>query len=172
VGSACNSSCTHSRQRSPGSRSGTSKSPVRAPSSWYESISCLRVCSASVRVASSALSTQLYRALSRSSNCSARSLARLPSARAKLASACAACALARASLASLLSPPVGAGGQSSPPPVRPPCPPACDTYCRRPISPGWRQHVASEVSRPWQTQLPSAPPTPRGLRSQPPAKHT
>jgi hypothetical protein len=103
AGSASSSSCIHSRQRSPGSRSGTSKSAVRAPSSWYESISCLRVRSASERVEASALSTRLCRALSRSSNCLARCLARLPSARAKLASACAACALARASLASFLS---------------------------------------------------------------------
>jgi hypothetical protein len=94
AGSASNSSCSHSRQRSPGSRSGTSKSAVRAPKSWYESISCLRVRSASERVEASALSTRVCRALNRSSNSSARYLARLPSARAKLASACADCAMA------------------------------------------------------------------------------
>jgi hypothetical protein len=49
--------------------------------------------------------------------------------------------------------PNSARGQSSPPPARPPCPPACDTYCRRPIFPGRRRHVASEVSRLRQTQL-------------------
>jgi hypothetical protein len=51
-------------------------------------------------------------------------------------------------------PPVGAEGQPSRPPARPPYPPACDTCCRRPTFPGQRQHVAPEVSRLRQTQPP------------------
>jgi hypothetical protein len=154
AGSSYSSSCTHSRQRSPDSRSGTSKSPVRAPSSRYVLTSCVRVRSASARIAASACSTRLSRAMSRSCSCSARSLAIFPSARASLASACEACALAGPRWSPSSPPPVGAEGQPSPPPAWPPCPPACGTCCRRPISLGRRQHVASEVSRLRQTQLP------------------
>jgi hypothetical protein len=103
VGSTSNSSCSHSRKRRPASRSGTSKSAVRAPSSRYESMSCARVRSTSERVEASAFSTQPRRALNRTFHSSARWLARLPSTRANLASAYAAYASAMAWLASLLS---------------------------------------------------------------------
>jgi hypothetical protein len=87
VGSTSNSSCSHSRKRRPASRSGTSKSAVRAPSSRYESTSCARVRSTAERVEASVVSTRPRRALNRTSHSSARWLARLPSARANLASA-------------------------------------------------------------------------------------
>jgi hypothetical protein len=103
VGSANNSSCSHSRKRRPASRSGTSKSAVRAPSSRYESTSYLRVRSTSARIEASALSMRACRALNRASHSSVRWLARLSSALANLASACAVCALVMAWLASLLS---------------------------------------------------------------------
>jgi hypothetical protein len=103
VGSANNSSCSHSRKRRPASQSGTSKSAVRAPSSRYESTSYLRVLSISTRVEASALSMRPYRALNRASHSSARWLARLSSALANLASAYAVCVLVMAWLASLLS---------------------------------------------------------------------
>jgi hypothetical protein len=103
VGSASNFSCSHSRKRRPASWLGTSKSVVRAPSSRYESTSCARVRSTSERVEASALSTRPRRALNRTSHSSARWLARLPSARANLASACADYASAMTQLASLLS---------------------------------------------------------------------
>jgi hypothetical protein len=96
VMSANSSSCSHSRQRRPDSRSGTSKSAVYASSSRYESMSCLRVRLTSERVEASALSMRAYRVLNRVSHSSARWLARLPSTRAKVASACADYALARA----------------------------------------------------------------------------
>jgi hypothetical protein len=103
VGSTSSSSCNHSRKRRPASRSGTSKSAVRAPSSRYESTSCAHVRSTSERVEASAFSTRPRRALNRASHSSACWLARLPSARANLTAACAACASAIAWLASLLS---------------------------------------------------------------------
>jgi hypothetical protein len=103
VGSASNSSCSHSRKRRPASRSGTLKSAVHTPSSRYESTSYVRVRSTSERVEASALSMRPCRALNRTSHSSARWLARLPSARANLASACAACASVMAWLASLFS---------------------------------------------------------------------
>jgi hypothetical protein len=103
VGSTPNSSCNHSRKRRPASWPGASKAAVRAPSSRYASTNCACVRSTSARVEASALSTQLRRLLNLASSSSACWQARLPSARASLASAYVACASAMALFASLLS---------------------------------------------------------------------
>jgi hypothetical protein len=103
VGSTSSSSCNHSRKRRPASWPGTSKSAVRAPNSPYASINCACIHSTSARVEDSALSTRMRRALNLASSSSARWWARLPSARATLALACAAYASAMALFASLLS---------------------------------------------------------------------
>jgi hypothetical protein len=82
---------------------GTSKSAVHAPSSRYASTNCACVRSISARVEDSTLSTRPCRALNLSSSSSTRWWARLPFARATLASAYAAYASAMALFSSLLS---------------------------------------------------------------------